>query len=626
MSHIVIGTAGHIDHGKTALVKALTGTDTDRLPEEKSRGVTIDIGFAFLGDNITIIDVPGHERFIKNMVTGISSISYVILVIAADDGVMPQTREHLDILDILGVKDGCVVLNKTDLVKPDWLELVEADVKKLLRGTFLENAMILKASSVNGNGIEDIKKHLKDIISNKRDNIDRGYFRLPVDRAFSVKGFGTVVTGTVISGSVKKGDLLDALPGGLEVKVRGIQKHNRDAESAEIGERAALNLSGVNLTEVGRGHHLSEKGYLRSTSLLEANIELLKNAPKKLSNRTRVRLHLGTGEVMGRLSIFGGKDIEPGESGLVQIFLEKESAVAVADKFIMRRYSPSLTIGGGKVLQISNKRYKRNDEHIQNILSQLNEGDELKSAELIARECRQSGINAKELGIKLGVSSTLGLSLLKDLSKSGKLVVLKNESKERYYSPEMLDDLKDRLSEQIDSLFKKNPLSGGIKSVEIKEQLALPNKVFEHIVGQLISENKIAKSGDLISRVGNGDEKSDKETEELEKVLMSRSYNAFTTEELSEKIDRDKKETFQLVKRLVSNGKAIRLDGDFFLHTDLLENLKEKVDKHFEDNDELTVSDLKQLADVSRKFAIPLLLWLDDNEVTRRDGNIRIKA
>ena len=626
MSHIVIGTAGHIDHGKTALVKALTGTDTDRLPEEKSRGVTIDIGFAFLGDNITIIDVPGHERFIKNMVTGISSISYVILVIAADDGVMPQTREHLDILDILGVKDGCVVLNKTDLVKPDWLELVEADVKKLLRGTFLENAMILKASSVNGNGIEDIKKHLKDIISNKRDKIDRGYFRLPVDRAFSVKGFGTVVTGTVISGSVKKGDLLDALPGGLEVKVRGIQKHNRDAESAEIGERAALNLSGVNLTEVGRGHHLSEKGYLRSTSLLEANIELLKNAPKKLSNRTRVRLHLGTGEVMGRLSIFGGKDIEPGESGLVQIFLEKESAVAVADKFIMRRYSPSLTIGGGKVLQISNKRYKRNDEHIQNILSQLNEGDELKSAELIARECRQSGINAKELGIKLGVSSTLGLSLLKDLSKSGKLVVLKNESKERYYSPEMLDDLKDRLSEQIDSLFKKNPLSGGIKSVEIKEQLALPNKVFEHIVGQLISENKIAKSGDLISRVGNGDEKSDKETEELEKVLMSRSYNAFTTEELSEKIDRDKKETFQLVKRLISNGKAIRLDGDYFLHTDLLENLKEKVDKHFEDNDELTVSDLKQLADVSRKFAIPLLLWLDDNEVTRRDGNIRIKA
>ena len=626
MSHIVIGTAGHIDHGKTALVKALTGTDTDRLPEEKSRGVTIDIGFAFLGDNITIIDVPGHERFIKNMVTGISSISYVILVIAADDGVMPQTREHLDILDILGVKDGCVVLNKTDLVKPDWLELVEADVKKLLRGTFLENAMILKASSVNGNGIEDIKKHLKDIISNKRDKIDRGYFRLPVDRAFSVKGFGTVVTGTVISGSVKKGDLLDALPGGLEVKVRGIQKHNRDAEIAEIGERAALNLSGVNLTEVGRGHHLSEKGYLRSTSLLEAHIELLKNAPKKLSNRTRVRLHLGTGEVMGRLSIFGGKDIEPGESGLVQIFLEKESAVAVADKFIMRRYSPSLTIGGGKVLQISNKRYKRNDEHIQNILSQLNEGDELKSAELIARECRQSGINAKELGIKLGVSSTLGLSLLKDLSKSGKLVVLKNESKERYYSPEMLDDLKDRLSAQIDSLFKKNPLSGGIKSVEIKEQLAVPNKVFEHIVGQLISENKIAKSDDLISRVENGDEKSDKETEELEKVLMSRSYNAFTTEELSEKIDRDKKETFQLVKRLISNGKAIRLDGDYFLHTDLLENLKEKVDKHFEDNDELTVSDLKQLADVSRKFAIPLLLWLDDNEVTRRDGNIRIKA
>jgi len=290
MSHIVIGTAGHIDHGKTALVKALTGTDTDRLPEEKSRGVTIDIGFAFLGDDATIIDVPGHERFIKNMVTGISSISYVILVIAADDGVMPQTREHLDILNILGVKEGCVVINKTDLVKPDWLELVETDIKKLLKGTFLENAIIFKASSVNGDGIEDIKKHLKDIIAVKRDKIDNGYFRLPVDRAFSVKGFGTVVTGTVISGSLKKGDLLEVLPGGLNVKVRGIQKHNRDAESAEIGERAALNLSGVNLSEIGRGHHLSEQGYSAPTSIIEANIELLLNAPKKLSNRTRVRL------------------------------------------------------------------------------------------------------------------------------------------------------------------------------------------------------------------------------------------------------------------------------------------------------------------------------------------------
>ena len=446
MSHIVIGTAGHIDHGKTALVKALTGTDTDRLPEEKSRGVTIDIGFAFLGDDITIIDVPGHERFIKNMVTGISSISYVILVIAADDGVMPQTREHLDILNILGVKEGCVVLNKTDLVKPDWLDLVETDIKTLLKGTFLEKAMILRASSVTGDGIEDIKKHLKNIIAVIKDKTDKGYFRLPIDRAFSVKGFGTVVTGTVISGSVKKGDLLDALPGGVEVKVRGIQKHNLDAESAEIGERAALNLSGVNLTEVGRGHHLSERGYLHSTSLLEARIELLQNAPKKLSNRNRVRLHLGTGEVMGRVSILGGKDIEPGESGLVQIFLEKESAVAVGDKFIMRRYSPSLTIGGGIVLQISNKRYKRSDKYIQDILSQLTEGDNLKSAELIAKECRQNGITAKELGIKLGVSSTLGSRLLKDLSKSGILLVLEGESKERYYSPGVIDELKDNLN------------------------------------------------------------------------------------------------------------------------------------------------------------------------------------
>ncbi|MCH7496032.1 MAG: selenocysteine-specific translation elongation factor, partial [Candidatus Marinimicrobia bacterium] len=302
MSHVVIGTAGHIDHGKTALVKALTGTDTDSLPEEKSRGVTIDIGFAFLGENATIIDVPGHERFIKNMVTGVSTISYVMLVIAADDGVMPQTKEHLDILSLLGVEDGMIVINKIDLVEESWLDMVVEDAKKLTTGTFLENASIFKASATYGDGIEEIKETLNNLISDRNERVDKGYFRLPVDRSFSVKGFGTVVTGTVVSGSIQKGESVEILPGGIKAKVRGIQQHNEETENAKLGERTALNLSGVSTEDVVRGSHISVKKYLNPTTIFEGKLNLLGSAPKPLSNRTRVRLHLGTGEVMGRIS------------------------------------------------------------------------------------------------------------------------------------------------------------------------------------------------------------------------------------------------------------------------------------------------------------------------------------
>ena len=622
MSHVVIGTAGHIDHGKTALVKALTGKDTDSLPEEKSRGVTIDIGFAFLGDNATIIDVPGHERFIKNMVTGVSTISYVMLVIAADDGVMPQTREHLDILSLLGVEDGMIVINKIDLVEESWLDMVIEDVKKLTKGTFLENASIFKASAINGDGIEKIKETLIAVIADRKEKVDKGYFRLPVDRSFSVKGFGTVVTGTVISGSVQKGDSVEILPGGIEAKIRGIQQHNEETTGAKLGERAALNLSGVSTEDVIRGSHIAAKNYLNPTMIFEANLNLLGTAPKPLSSRTRVRLHLGTGEVMGRISLLGTAEIEPGGNGFVQVFLEKEVPVAVKDKFIIRRYSPPLTIGGGVVLKLSKSKYKPKDREIYELLKVINEENDVDTAKMLISRKNGNGIDEQELGVELGIASEKALNLLKELEKSSLILAIGQGINMRWYGADSLTELKESIVSKIAGFFEENPVSVGIKLSEIKELLECSSQAFDFIIEKLSDEKKISKSGALITL--RGGESSD--TEEVEEAITSLRYSAATSSELAKNLGKENKEVYQLIKRLIQDEKVIRLEGDFFIHVSLIEELKAEIEKHFEKNGELSVSDLKDITGVSRKYAIPLLQFLDENSVTRREGNVRVKA
>ncbi|MCH8272131.1 MAG: selenocysteine-specific translation elongation factor [Candidatus Marinimicrobia bacterium] len=626
MSHVVIGTAGHIDHGKTALVKALTGKDTDSLPEEKSRGVTIDIGFAFLGENATIIDVPGHERFIKNMVTGVSTISYVMLVIAADDGVMPQTREHLDILSLLGVEDGMIVINKIDLVEESWLDLVVEEAKKFTIGTFLENASIFKASATNGDGIEKIKETLDKVILDTKERDDKGYFRLPVDRSFSVKGFGTVVTGTVVSGSIQKGDSVEILPGRITAKVRGIQQHNEETENAKLGERAALNLSGVSTEDVVRGSHIAVKNYLSPTMIFEGYLELLGSAPKPLLNRTRVRLHLGTGEVMGRISILGSAEIEAGGNGFIQVFLEKEVPVAVKDRFIIRRYSPSLTIGGGVVLKLSESKYKRTDRDIYDLLKVINEGTDLEiSAQLVSKR-NGSGINEQELGVELGIASDRALKLLNELESSSLILAIGQGSNRRWYSAQSLDSSRELILLELEKFYTENRSSAGIKLSEIREWLTISSQAFEQIIELLVEGEKIVKKDELISikGVGQGDEEGTLKL--LEDALLSNRFNASTSKELADKLGRENKEIYQLIKRFIQDEKVIRLDGDIFIHVTLIEELRGKIDGHFSEKDELSVSDLKEMTGVSRKYAIPLLLYLDDHNITRREGNVRVKA
>ncbi len=354
MPHIIVGTAGHIDHGKTALVKALTGIDADRLKEEKERGITIDIGFANLTldaqTTIGFIDVPGHERFIKNMLAGVGGIDMVVLVIAADESVMPQTREHLDICSLLHIKQGLTVLTKIDNVEREMADLVEVEVREFLKGSFLERSPILRVSSLTGEGIPQLIEALRQAIGNVAPKDDTELFRLPVDRCFTMKGFGTVVTGTLIAGQVHKEDAVEIFPSQRTTRVRGIQVHGRASNEARAGQRTALNLQGVEVAEIERGMVLTVPGVFKPTSMFDCNLELLRSAPAPIEMRKRVRFHIGTAELMGYVVLLGQERLNPGESALVQIRVEEPAFALPGDRFIIRQYSPMITIGGGQIL------------------------------------------------------------------------------------------------------------------------------------------------------------------------------------------------------------------------------------------------------------------------------------
>ncbi|MEO2044604.1 MAG: selenocysteine-specific translation elongation factor, partial [Nitrospinaceae bacterium] len=401
MKQTVIGLSGHIDHGKTALVKALTGVNTDSLTEEQKRGMTIDIGFAFLNENITLIDVPGHEKFVKNMMAGVSAVDVALLVVAADDGVMPQTREHFEILNLLDIPLGIVAINKIDLADKDWLELVELDIGELLQGSFMEDAPILKVSAETGDGVDQLKTTLLDLCKKVPDKQDRGIFRLHVDRVFSMKGYGTVVTGTVNSGSLKIGDTVELLPGSVKSKVRGLQSHGEEVQQVETGDRAAINLQGVEIKQIERGSQIAEIGYLQSLNQMGVTLLLLDSAQKPITQNQRIRIHLGTQEVMARVALADGKTLQPGDDCPALLRLEQPMVAARGDKFIIRSFSPVITIGGGEVMEVLiEEKWKIMKEKLQNLY------ESPKSDQLIhlVQEEGAKPITPEKLQYRIGIS------------------------------------------------------------------------------------------------------------------------------------------------------------------------------------------------------------------------------
>jgi selenocysteine-specific elongation factor len=629
MTHVIIGTAGHIDHGKTALVKALTGIDTDTLPEEQARGVTIDIGFAYWKENVTIIDVPGHERFVKNMVTGVCTVDLALFIVAADDGVMPQTREHLGILNLLGVERGIVALTKTDLVDEDWVELVIDDLKDLLSGTFLDGAPIVPVSSISGEGIEDLRDLLGQEIERTVERPDRGVFRLPIDRVFSVRGFGTVVTGTVLSGSVKPQDEVIIQPSDRSVRVRGVQIHGQDSESAGVGTRAAINLADTELEEVSRGDILAQPGYFSSTFMIDARLQLLSDAPAPVKNRTRVHLHLGPREVLARVILMESDQLLPGESQLVQFRLEEPGVAARGDRYVIRRYSPVQTLGGGTVLDPQPQKHRRLQE---NVLASL-QGLELDDpAQVVSHRLKDLGMTmrtCKVLASEVDLSEAETQRHLDSLCTKGEVVSGTQAGGTAYAHVESWERALGLITGRLSDFHRESALRPGIQRRELQAQVggAVSQNIFEQAIGHLLTAGKLKSEGPVLSLADHQirlDKDQEKIRQEIGTLLSEGKASPPDLSEILERVQGDSEEVRRIVGVMQAMGELIRLEDTLLFDPGCLEEMESSLVNHLSKSKEMGVGEFRDLVDTTRKYAVPLLNYFDNRGITIREGDVRV--
>ena len=620
MKQTVIGLSGHIDHGKTALVKALTGVNTDSLTEEQKRGMTIDIGFAFLDENITLIDVPGHEKFVKNMMAGVSAVDVALLVVAADDGVMPQTREHFEILNLLDIPLGIVAINKIDLADKDWLELVELDIGELLQGSFMEDAPILKVSAETGDGVDQLKTTLLELCKKVPDKQDRGIFRLHVDRVFSMKGYGTVVTGTVNSGSLKIGDTVELLPGSVKSKVRGLQSHGEEVQQVETGDRAAINLQGVEIKQIERGSQIAEIGYLQSLNQMGVTLLLLGSAQKPITQNQRIRIHLGTQEVMARVALTDGKTLQPGDDCPALLRLEQPMVAARGDKFIIRSFSPVITIGGGEVMEVLiEEKWKIVKEKLQNLY------DSPKSDQLIhlVQEEGAKPITPEKLQYRIGISKEQINAIVEEKEelfwlthKQGKWLLTQNQ----------WNELKNSIHNFLKKYHAKNPLNAGAQKEEIRQHLSCENSILEALLQSMLDDKSISQKGELFLNPNFSITLSSEDDSLQNSILNQLDQEGFTSStlaQLSLKTGNSKEKLMQVLNVAEQQGKLLRIDGKLMFTQKNFIILREKVNQFFSNHPEMSVSEFKELAHTSRKYAVPLLEYFDKKKITYREGNIR---
>ena len=631
---IIVGTAGHIDHGKTALVKALTGVDADRLPEEKERGITIDIGFAELDldtHHVGFVDVPGHERFVKNMLAGASGIDMVLLVVAADEGVMPQTREHFEICKLLGIRTGLIALTKSDLADPETLELAKLDVTELVAGSFLDGAPVIPVSSRTGEGIDGLKKALQAVACQVpgRNHDHSVYF--PIDRSFSVKGFGTVVTGTLASGVITVGDELELLPAGRRVRVRGLQSHGRKTETAPSGRRVAINLGGIDHTEASRGELLATPGALRPTQIINAEVEVLPSSPRPLRSRQRARVHLGTAEVLARVQVLNGAgEISAGESDFVQLRLESPSAARLGDRFIVRSYSPQVTIAGGVVLDPHAAKLRKSEfPQARQTLTRLADPGSSKSEIINAYvgSAGKYGLPFGDLSTRVGWQMAVLEDAVVGVVESGSIV----RSGERLISVQRFLELKNRLVTQLEAHHKKDPLSKGMNR-ELLRGSHMPTDLFDGLVNSLKTENKIEVSGDTVSIASKRANLSPDDelirTRILQRLKDSGLQVPKTDELLVEAVAGTKTAPAHAKKilfLLFDSGEAVKISDDFVFARPVVDGLIAKLRTHADRGDRtIDVPKFKDIAGISRKFAIPLLEYFDREKVTLRVADKRV--
>jgi len=632
MKQIILGTAGHIDHGKTTLIKALTGIDTDRLKEEKERGITIELGFAHLtlpgGQEVGIVDVPGHEKFVRHMVAGAAGIDLVALVIAADEGVMPQTREHLEICELLRVKQGIVVLTKTDLVEDqDWLDLVQEDIQDFLQETFLASAPIIPVSAVGKEGLESLLGHLQRLCESVETRTPSGDFRLAVDRVFTMKGFGTVVTGTAISGKVATGDSLFVYPQMLQTKVRGIQVHNREVREAYSGQRTAINLQGLEKAALERGNVLATPNSLVSSYMIDVRLEHLETSPRVLKNRAKVRFHTGTAEIMGTLILLDTDELPPGASGYGQVRLDKQVVVRNGDRFVLRSYSPMHTIGGGQILHPAPKKRKRKGAETLGALAVLEKGEPREMVELHLKDAGFAGVTERDLGILANVAEKQLRRLLQDLVSQGIVIQFDRETP-RFVHAETFGNLKGLLLDYLKSFHRRQPLRAGINKEELFGRLprTVHGKLFNELIQRLSREGEIVQEKDLVRLLSHQIALAGKQEElkeKIESIYRRAGLQPPFFKEVAQSLGASDREARQILSWMRDQGLLVKVKEDMYFHQEILADLKRQLLELFGEQEEITTPQFKELTQTSRKYTIPLLEYLDGTRFTIRVGDAR---
>ena len=629
MKHVVVGTAGHIDHGKTSLVKALTGTDTDRLPEEKARGITIDLGFAFLeepdGLTIEIVDVPGHERFIKNMLAGIGGIDVAMLVIAADEGVMPQTREHFGICSLLHVRRGLVVLTKTDLVEPDWLELVREDVAELVRGTFLDGGPIVGVSAKTGEGIAELRATLRTLAATVPARGTDQLPRLPIDRVFTIKGFGTVITGTLMAGRLRVDDRVEVFPAGVQAKVRGLQAHGHAVTESSAGQRTAVNLQGVERVAVDRGNVLGLAGTLVPSELVDGTLELLADAPRPLKTRDRVRVHTGTSEIMARVLLLDRQELTPGESTLARLRLEAPLVALPGDRFVIRSYSPMVTIGGGTLLDIAPPRFKRKAPALLAHLTLLREDRPEAVVEEHVRHAGGGGVRVAPLSGRVPFGPERLRGLLDVLQAGGRIVAI---DRDWFVHGEALARLRDLAVATLEQFHRASPLRPGMSREELRGRAGAPDeRVFAHLLGALETDGIVRTDRDKVSLAAHSvrlSPEQQKAADRLEQEFLTAAAAPPSPEEALARAGQSGDEEHELFQVLVEARKLVRVKESLYFHAQALEAIQDKLVAMLRERKEIGPGDIKDLLGISRKYAIPLLEFFDSRRVTARVGERRV--
>jgi selenocysteine-specific elongation factor len=629
---VVLGTAGHIDHGKTSLVRALTGIDTDRLKEEKERGITIELGFAHLtlpsGEDLAIVDVPGHERFVRNMVAGVSGIDFVLLVVAADEGVMPQTREHLEICSLLQVPTGLVALTKIDMVDPELVELAREDVTEAVAGTFLEGTPILPVSAVTGEGLEALLSALDGTVASLEQRSAKGAFRLPVDRVFTMKGFGTVVTGTVVAGAVRKDDEVEMHVGGRRGKVRGIQVHGRLVERASAGQRVALNLSGLELDALHRGDTASHPGELRPSYMVDARLQLLPSAARELADRSRLRLHLATQEVPVTVALLDRDELLPGDGAFVQLRSREQFIACPGDPFVVRALSPVVTVGGGRVLDQRPRRHKGRDAEVLDALQRLEAGEPGEQLRTFLQLRDFAGLDPLETQVTLGVPLEEARRQLQLAVRSGAALVTERKS-QLHHAPGVVARLEEQALEILAAFHREHPLRKGLGLEELRTKFPryIETRLVEFVLQRLSSEQRVIFDQDRVRRSDFTVTLSADDEELRGRVLAcveERGYAAPTREEIAAALGEDAAGLQPVLDLLVSREVLTRTKEGFFFATAALQRLVREVVAVLERQPELGVTEIKEITGTTRKYTIPLLEYLDGRKITMRRGDVRV--